>query len=30
MSVKAELWWWTIGWLTLMALLTGIIVSTIH
>src|SRR5690242_12857983 len=25
MSVKVELWWWwTIGWLTLMALLIGI------
>jgi len=30
MSVKFEFWWRTIGWLTLMALLTGIIVSTIH
>ncbi|MEN3349473.1 MAG: hypothetical protein V7632_3108, partial [Bradyrhizobium sp.] len=27
MSVKFEFWWRTIGWLTLMALLTGIIVS---
>jgi hypothetical protein len=27
MSVKAELWWWTIAWLMLMALVTGIIVS---
>jgi hypothetical protein len=27
MSAKAELWWWTIAWSMLMALVTGIIVS---
>src|SRR5438874_12915389 len=29
MSVKAELCWWTSGWLRLVPLLTGIFVSTI-
>jgi hypothetical protein len=27
MSVKAELWWWTAAWMTLLALVAGIVVS---